>query len=399
MLFYSLHKGLKVSTKIYFIYIKPLSFSGQSAATDLIIEKLGERGWDCRRVPIYSLDRGLRNQLLRYGMFGLRLLGSWLHIFSLVFSRRPVVNLNLGQSMGSFIRVGVPYFITRIIRADMRVVVSLHGSVFMGWEKGSLLNRAFMLFLKSAQYTTVLGVKQQARLVELGLPEDRTRVVPNTCELDLMDESSVKSKQNADSPVKLLHLSLLIESKGYPLYLEALELLAHERPPMPIEAILCGPLSYTAYCKRFTNDADKSSWIEEKLDAINRRSAGMVKVKWIRGAQGVDKAQLFRDAQIFVFPSQFPVEAQPLVLLEAMASGCALITSTVGEIPSTVNSSCACLLESVTADEVAQAIRDLVGDGQRRVTMASAGLSRLRGPFSPETYGDTWEALLTGCQQ
>lgn len=382
-----------MSTKIHFIYIKPLSFSGQSAATDLIIEKLGKRGWACRRVPIYSLDRGVRNLLLRYGMFGLRLLCSWLHIFSLVFSRRPVVNLNLGQSMGSFIRVGVPYFIARIIRADMRVVVSLHGSVFMSWEKDSLLNRVFMPFLKSARYTTVLGTNQKAHLIELGLSKERIRVVPNTCELDLMDELSVKSKQNAEGPVKLLHLSLLIESKGYPLYLEALEILAHEPPPMPIEAILCGPLSYTAYCKRFTNDADKSSWIEKKVDAINRCSAGMVKVKWIRGAKGTNKAQLFRDAQIFVFPSQFPVEAQPLVLLEAMASGCALITSTVGEIPSTVDASCASLLETVSAEGLAQAIRDLVGDGQRRAALARVGLDRLHGPFSLETYADTWEGI------
>jgi glycosyltransferase involved in cell wall biosynthesis len=60
--------------------------------------------------------------------------------------------------------------------------------------------------------------------------------------------------------------------------------------------------------------------------------SGRIQLEWIRGARGAEKQALFEQAQIFVLPTQYPVEAQPLAVLEAMAHGCAIVTTDVGEL-------------------------------------------------------------------
>ena len=96
---------------------------------------------------------------------------------------------------------------------------------------------------------------------------------------------------------------------------------------------------------------------------------------------------------MFVFPSRFPVEAQPLVLLEAMASGCALVTSTVGEIPSTLGEGTALLLDVTTPTAIADAIEQLIRDDAERTALALAGLHRVRTTFSLDRYASTWDEI------
>jgi glycosyltransferase involved in cell wall biosynthesis len=138
----------------------------------------------------------------------------------------------------------------------------------------------------------------------------------------------------------------------------------------------------------------KEEWIESKINSICERKGSRVSVKWICGAHGEEKAELFRNAQIFVFPSTFPVEAQPLVLLEAMASGCALITSTVGEIPSTVDESVAILEENPTAEVLAQDIRKLLESPAERVRLGLGGVARMREKYSVSVHIDNWERVI-----
>jgi glycosyltransferase involved in cell wall biosynthesis len=106
------------------------------------------------------------------------------------------------------------------------------------------------------------------------------------------------------------------------------------------------------------------------------------------------KAKLFHDAQIFVFPSRYPVEAQPITLIEAMAAGCAIITSKVGEISSLVDETCAVMLEEVTAVAVASAIERLALSPELRRDLAIAARARFASLFCPERHYQDWHSLL-----
>lgn len=376
------------------VYDSPISFSGQYAATALLRETLEARGWTFDAVEFPALDR-TAGRLRRYGAYLARVARCWRQLAAAV-RRGTVLHVNLPQSRAAFVKMGWPVRLLDRLRPGVPKVISLHGSVFMGWRPDGPRGRAFLRLLRAADVVTVLGPVQRARLLEWGLEPGRVEIVENTCELEPATEAEVVAKQAPapGEPVRLLHLSLLVESKGYPEYLEALELLGHRDLGRPVEAVLCGPPAFTSFCTRFTTVDAKAAWIEERVRRIN--ATGSVSVEWIPGARGAEKRALFEAAQVFVFPSRFPVEAQPLVLLEAMAAGCAILTSTVGEIPSTMGEGTARFLDDTSPDAIAEGIEVLVRNDALRQALAERALRRVRTRFSLARYGDVWERILDG---
>lgn len=381
--------------KLFFCYIQPVSFSGQSAASEYIIEPLKARGWHCERVLIHPLNRALA-PVPRYLSFLYQLVRSWLVFLRVAVTSDALLHLNLGQSYASFLRIGIPYFCLRCVRPKLPVVISLHGSVFMDWQPGERITKWFLWYLRSARLTTVLGESQKAQLVALGLDSAKIAIVRNTCEYECLDDDRFHQKHAQATPVTILHLSLLLESKGYPQFLEAMEWIAQNHPDKPIDAVLCGPLSFASECQRFTTPEAKAGWIEAKLEAIAKCESA-TKVRWIPGARGEAKAKLFESAQLFVFPSTFSVEAQPLVLIEALAKGCAVITSTAGEITSTLTPQSAHFLRDTSVQSVAEAILELVDNPQQRREMAEHGRQRFSDCFSQSAYADHWERIFSEC--
>jgi glycosyltransferase involved in cell wall biosynthesis len=93
------------------------------------------------------------------------------------------------------------------------------------------------------------------------------------------------------------------------------------------------------------------------------------------------------------------VEAQPLVLLEAMANGCAIVSSAVGEIPSTLDSSCAILLDDPTTAHVADALQALLGEPARRLDLGLAARRRFEDRFSRPAYISRWQDIFRGATE
>lgn len=379
--------------RVWFVYVLPISFSGQWGASELIIQNLKKKGWDCPCIPFPALNRTITNPFLRHLHYLGRLLGSWLRFCFLVFVKKPVVYVNLGQSLESFLRMGIPYIIFSLLRADRKIVISLHGSVFLSWKAKQIENRILRVFLRYTTFVTVLSARQKKRLYELGVPQEKIIIVPNTCEINALNPEQVFDKQceideQNKKPIQILHLSLLLESKGYPQVLEAFEILSQRQLSRPVKGIICGPMSFSAFCTRFTNEKTKSHWINSKIHNINQSE--QVSAEWINGATGKKKEKLFRESEIFIFPSRFPVEAQPLVLLEAMASGCAIVTTDEGEIPSTLNDQTAIFLEDTNPEHIANVIEELLGDTEKRVSLAQACIRLFNDKFSAERYAETW---------
>ncbi len=379
---------------VYFCFADPAGFSGQKAATELVINGLAQRGWMCRRLPQPVLDRsdGRRLAAARY-LF--RVLVSWIRSFRLLGARGGWLGVNLGQTRAAFLRDAIPLLLGRAGLGRTRVIISLHGSLFMQWANGSLEARVFRFLLHHAGTVTVLGEPQRARLLALGLPEERVVIVVNSCDLEPAAAEAVTAKHSLaadpNRPVRCLHLSSLIDTKGFPEYLESLHRLSDLAGP-PIEAVLCGRLVASEFSGRFPDIASAESWINQQIAEIHRRAR--VRVRWVKGAVGADKATLFREADLFVLPTRYAVEAQPLVLLEAMASGCAIITTRAGEIPTILDDRCALFLPAVSTDALTTALQTLRSDAAERARLALAAHTRFVDRYQLSRHLDAWESLL-----
>jgi len=378
--------------KLFFSYIEPKNFSGQTAATKLIIDSMIKRGFDCRHIKLFPLQRSGRFIVFSWLKLAVKQLSMLPVLSVLLITKKPVLHLTLGQSYMSFLRVAIWLFPVFLFRPGLKLVTSLNGSSFMQWNREDKKARFFLIFLRRSEVVTVLGEKQKAKLLELGIPEEKLAIVPNTCELTAVSSDFIQ-KKHASPEVNLLHLSLLIESKGFPEYLDAVEKLAANGVGKKVHAVVCGPVSFTSYCTRFRSAKEKTDWIEQKVKGINAINGTILKAEWIRGARGEAKEKLFRDAHIFVLPTTFPVEAQPLVLLEALSAGCAVISSKVGEIESVLNSENAVLIDDTSAETIEKEIEYLIHNPAKRELLAMNGLKSVKGPFSLEHYANTWEAI------
>ena len=379
---------------ITLIYGRGTIFTGQRLASELLAKGLREKGWDVAVITPPLLERTADQSVIQKGTqlitMSWQMLKAWGQGCSAVIRQRPI-HLNLGQTKFALIRDGFPLLLTGGWLTHRKIIVSLHGSQFMLWESDSLEVRLFRRIVRHLPIITVLGETQRQKLQDIGIPAAKIVHVDNTCLVPPLSWEESLQKQQQEHPLRLLYLSNLIETKGYLYFVEAVQHLVG-RVQRPVEAILCGQLITMSDNSRFASQEAAESWINGQIEQINRSQ--FVRLTWVKGAYGAEKEQLMRQAHIFVLPSYYKTEAQPISILEALASGCAVITSKVGEIPATVSAETAILLDTISPETIANAVTDLA-DVEIRLEQVQAGTSLFQARFSYPQHIDRWVNLLT----
>jgi hypothetical protein len=388
---------------ITFFYANSIGFSGQYFATKILIQELNHKNWQVSEILTPAINRIDDNKgfkkVFEYLKFSGYFFSSLLKGCTVALSKK-IIYINLGQSRFGLLRDGFPLLIRSFIVSESKAVVSLHGSLFLTWLNNSLDAKLFRQIVQAARYVTILGLNHQTKLIELGVPQEKIIWLDNTCLLNPICESEIRrkhqikflQKNNNQSALSILYLSNLLETKGYVEFLEAISQLA-SNSQLPIAVVLCGKIVDKKEDEhRFTNPYEARQWIEKQITQINQ--SDYIRLRWVNGAVGEDKAKLFQEAHIFVLPSRYLVEAQPIVILEALASGCAVITTKIGEIPTTVNEETAFLLDECSPAAIAEAIRELSHNQKRRQELALNGLKLFQERFSYEKHIAQWESLL-----
>jgi glycosyltransferase involved in cell wall biosynthesis len=377
-------------TKLYVIYSGAVGFSGQTAAVEQIIKVLKtEMAVTPFRFP--ALERG---SLFSYITFIIQLLIQWLKVLLISRRKNAIYCFAHGQSYFSYIRIGLLHLYIKKVNPSSKIITTLNGNEFLNWKVEQKMYQRFQKLLINSHFITATGPGVKLGVERMGIAPEKIVIINNPCEIPFIKDNSLKNKwYNKDNePIKILHLSLLIESKGFPEYLEALQLLS-KRLGRPVEAIICGPMVTTKFCSRFKGDEDKANWIEKMVGKINQ--SPRVKIKWIKGAKGYEKISLYQNAHLFVFPSSFPVESQPLVLIEAMANGCAIISSKVGEIRHFLNDENAVLLDNLSPINIATEMEGLISAPDQTRRLAVAAFESCKFKFSLDEYKKNWTQLIT----
>ncbi len=126
---------------------------------------------------------------------------------------------------------------------------------------------------------------------------------------------------------------------------------------------------------------------------LERRARGLP-VRFLGFLSHDRLADLYRSSEIFAFPSA--VENFPMVLLEAMRAGCAVITSTA-EGCREVAGEAARFVDAGDGPALAAAIRELIADPRERQRLSERALRRAAG-FEPARIAgrllDAFESIL-----
>jgi glycosyltransferase involved in cell wall biosynthesis len=110
---------------------------------------------------------------------------------------------------------------------------------------------------------------------------------------------------------------------------------------------------------------------------------------------GQDKDAFFRNADIFVFPTYYPNECFPLVLLEAMQQGLPCISTMEGGITSIIDDGkTGLLVNRQDADDLADKIAWMIEHPKERIDMGVEGYRKIESMFIISQFEENLATIL-----
>lgn len=253
-----------------------------------------------------------------------------------------------------------------------RMAIHLHGGPGM---RALLSNRHPILrflnafFLRRLAAVIVLGERHRSIFSGYVRPE-KLVCVPNFAEDSLfVTVDDIREKFSATNPLRFLFLSNLNAGKGHEELLTAMTLL----PPEVRDAIAVD------YAGGFESDTDRAAFLARVQAIPQAHYRGIVK--------GRDKRALFAGSHVFCLPTYYAYEGQPISILEAYASGCAVITTDHSGIFDTFEPGTnGYVVEKRSSQSIAEAITRVVGNVDSVRDMALVNLDQAERLYRVETY-------------
>ena len=276
---------------------------------------------------------------------------------SLVLRRRVSLVHVHSASRSSFVRKSV--FILIALLARIKVVFQLHGGEFAKVYSNSLgkVSRAYVRFVLSrCARVIVLSERWRSILREI-IDDDNVTAILNP-----VDPKSVNYNDVKRDPAFVLFLGRLEEKKGVFVLLDAVAKIS----------------SSNDFCLLLGGTGDRDS-VSARIDQLGI-SEQVQLLGWI---DGDEKRDLLSQATMLVLPSF--AEGLPMSVLEAMASGTAVVTTPVGGIPDVVVDGVHGYLVPVgDVDQLAARMAHLLSHRSEAVAMGRAGHSQFQDTFNVE---------------
>ena len=335
----------------------PPPMHGSAVMTQRLIEAIGAVG-----STVSVVDRRFSRSVAEVGRPGLRKLAavpSLVLRFLSAARRSDLVVLLITTSPASFL-------IDRLLLSltSRRVVLYVHTVGFRALAaRGRFWDRLVRESFAHAERVVVLGPSLVADVAPF-VPEDRITVVPNS--------TPVAPFQAHIPGHRVLFLSNLLPGKGADVFVQVAHDLVAQHPDRPWRFDLAG-----------AGDASTLAPLPAALTVH-----GVV--------HGDRKAQLLASADVLVVPSTYAMEAQPLVIVEALSYGLPVVAFDSGGIRDLVDDTVGALVPAGDVDGLEHALVELLGSVERIADARAGALERFELQHSPQAFTGSWRRILRG---
>ncbi|HET7322962.1 MAG TPA: glycosyltransferase family 4 protein [Halococcus sp.] len=233
------------------------------------------------------------------------------------------------------------------------VVLHIHGSSFDTFvsTKSTLVRRYQSLVYDAADEIIVLSAYWK-NILGTHTGETKLTVIPNAADTD-----DFAPAFEGEVP-HIAFVSNMIERKGILELTEAVDELARSGCEFRLSLAGKGP----------------------RAGAAEALAAKHAHVEYLGYVSEEKKQELLGEASIFVLPSY--AEGLPIAILEAMAAGNAIISTTVGSIPEVIGEERGLLVEPGNASQLADVLRELIADPERVAKMGEASREAVIAQYS-----------------
>lgn len=301
------------------------SVTGVSLAFDLLIEGLKERN-----IIFNVVDFAYTDNSLKSGSYNFK--SAWYSLYAVIQTWLKLIVTDIFYTTMStsrlgfirdFMAVGVAYLLRK------KVIMHLHGGGFEDFYRSSSRWNKFLIRqnLKKVDTIIVLGelLKDQFDCVS-SIVKNKLSVVPNGLTLGVNDPAINFKSFNKDEIINLIYLSSLMPSKGFMDVIHAVEILKKQ---------LCKKY-HLDICGNFVNAITEEKCdlknIEDLLSYIKENNLEK-EITYHGQVLGTTKETLLKKAHIFLLPTYYPWEGQPLSIIEALAFATPIISCKHKGIP------------------------------------------------------------------
>jgi glycosyltransferase involved in cell wall biosynthesis len=255
--------------------------------------------------------------------------------FRYLFSGVNVVYLTPGLTVMGLLRFVPLILFSRLL--NKRIVCHFHGSRLTSTLQHKYFGKLFSSLLNSCDALIFLSDTLRTNNKKY-LNLDKCLVSPNSLSAEWFAQNEISKSSTSTN---FLYLSNFIPEKGVFEVIKAHQALSAKNATLFIAGT--GDESVVADIKAMIAD-DHS-------------------IVFVGAIDGQEKIDLYRQSHYFVFPTRYDQEAFPLVVLEAMASDCIVISTSVGAIPEVLNyGDCGCLLASTDSLALIESIQRITLD-------------------------------------
>lgn len=187
--------------------------------------------------------------------------------------------------------------------------------------------------------------------------------------------------KNESSYLKVLYLSNVMYSKGVLTLIEAVENLT--KLGVDIELYIAGlPMG-----------DDYLDLVEIDME-FRKAIKGKQYIKYLGSVSGTKKEQILIDSDVFVLPSFYKTEAQPISIIEAMMAGSAIITTKHNYLEDIVTSDNGYLVDTQCAKGIEAALLDCIDNPKKLKDICQYNKTFAKENYSLKKYIDEIKNVL-----
>lgn len=246
-------------------------------------------------------------------------------------------------------------------------IFHLHGN-YLGKEYNGLRGikkRVFKFLISKASIGIALSESLKSNFNEL-IELQKIVIVENFVNDEL---HFIKVEDKSFEFLKILYLSNLMEEKGIIDLLDALIILKQKK--IYFSAIIAGEIE---------NGIEKD--VKSKLEKLSPE------VNYIKAVNGEKKVAILKESNVFVLPTFYKMEGQPIAILEAMSTGNLIVTTDQGGIPDIVTTENALFVNKNSPVEIAEKLIFVSNNLYLLHNYAEKNISATKNRFTEERFGN-----------
>jgi glycosyltransferase involved in cell wall biosynthesis len=284
---------------VSFVGPLPPPVNGFSSVCGMMLDRLR------KRMPVAVFNRAPNLGARAYGI--LQQLANPARYLGMCLGRRDVV-LYLALSGGRGQLIDITYV---LISKLFRRPIFVHHHSFVYINSPSWLNRCFFALVREESHIVLSPNMGESLTRVYGLNPGAVRVVSNAAFYDT-DDVHAHAADDDSAPLQLGFLSNITFEKGIVEFFGILQALRNGG--VKYRAHIAGPLA-----------PDTRQTFDQLLGAAHD-------VEYVGAVYGAQKDRFYSQLDVFVFPTNYANEAEPLVLYEAMRQGVHVIACDRGSI-------------------------------------------------------------------